>query len=220
MWTSARTTAFPLGGWGIGALRRGGFTRLGPLDLARYDTRPPPEHTAMKNTLLTLGWGLLTTSGALAGTFNLNSVKGLWPMAGTLDSRWPSQPGLSTQGLAEPVYVTSGATSWLALASDRPPYGGLTPEERLVVPNHSGPNGPAAATLSHSWTLVMDVRFPLLDNWTSLLQSNPDNTSDAVIFIDPSRQLRLLGGQRTGGGHRVRSVERQHLVPARLQCRL
>lgn len=153
----------------------------------------------MKKNLLLLGCGLLTASMAPAGTFELNNVKGLWPMDGSLASRWPSQQAMSTQGFTDPVFVTAGGSSWLALASVSTPGAGLRPSERLLAPNSVGANGFASATLTHTWSLIMDVRFPVLDNWTSIMQTDANNTSDAVIFLDPSRRLRFLGANGPDG---------------------
>ena len=134
-----------------------------------------------------------------AGLFDQNSVKGLWQLDGALSARWSCQPSLSTQG-----FTISGSPgsqymplvpprSWLDLGSSTTPYGGLKPAERLIMPNTAGPNGPAGATGTHSWTLMMDVRFPNITGWTSLMQSNAANSDDAEIFLNSSRQIYFIG---------------------------
>ncbi|MCX6872481.1 MAG: hypothetical protein NTW21_01540 [Verrucomicrobia bacterium] len=153
----------------------------------------------MNTKLLLLGCGLLATSQAFAGTFELNNVRGLWRMDGSLVSHWASQQPLTTQGLAEPPYQSSGGSTWLALASATAPFGGLKPTERLVAPNSAGPNGPVGATLTNSWTLVVDVRFPAFTTWTSILQTDPGNSLDAAVFIGPARELRFIGASGPAG---------------------
>jgi hypothetical protein len=137
--------------------------------------------------------------GLWGGTFERNAVDGLWDMNGTLAAHWACQPALVASGFAVgaapgPHFQPSGpAPAWLALGSAVAPFGGLKPWESLVLVNPAGPNGFPAATGTHEWTLVMDVRFLSYPPWTAVLQTNPSNAGDAEIFLDAAGSLQFIG---------------------------
>jgi len=61
----------------------------------------------------------------------------------------------------------------------------------LIVPNGACPNG--GGQLLNQYTLIMDVLFPTIPGFTSLLQTNPQNTDDADWFINPQRGMGVAG---------------------------
>ncbi len=146
----------------------------------------------------------MLTVSVRAGVFEQNSVKGLWQLDDSLASRWSCQASLATQGFSisglpgSQFLPSNPPRTWLDLASSTVPFGGLKQTERLLILNSVGPNGPLGATGTHSWTLVMDVRFPSITGWTALMQSTPTNDDDAEIFLNSNRQLYFIGANAPG----------------------
>lgn len=73
--------------------------------------------------------------------------------------------------------------------------GAFTPTIGLILPHGAIPNGGESPTRVNQWTLIMDILIPNArkEPWLALLQTDPENTSNADLFIS-------LVGERGGIG--------------------
>ena len=136
---------------------------------------------------------LILAVRATAGTFELNSVKGLWPFTGDLQPYWGCQSaavasGFTIDGPPGAGYRALGNRTWLDLRSDSPPYGGLAAGESLIFPHAALPNGPPDATNVNAWTVMMDVRIPTNAGCVALLR-HTWLLGSSDVFLNLSRQI-------------------------------
>ncbi|MCW1883740.1 hypothetical protein OKA04_03305 [Luteolibacter flavescens] len=138
---------------------------------------------------------LLILGSSLAGA-SIQEVRGLYSFSGNLNSRWNFQSPLAA-GNFTPVYgtetmPTGGASLKLELPA-------LTSNQSLQLRNWAasnngaGINGGGAATRTNRWTLVMDIKPTLGATWTSILQTDVGNTTDAEIFLNSSGRVFIRG---------------------------
>ena len=138
-------------------------------------------------------------AGVNGGLFERNTVRGLYQLDDSLNAvHSTNHAPLGTVGFsigAAPLarYSEEGGDKYLVLNSSTAPNGGLKPTERFLVSPGIAPNGPGGATAVNNWTIVMDVRVPVVTQFTSLVQCQDANMDDAEIFINSSRQIQLFG---------------------------
>lgn len=155
---------------------------------------------ALRNGLSLVIALFLTAIPVWAGTFDLNSNKGVWSLDGGLAPFYPtSQTPLVSYGFTTGTaplsrFSNESGNQFLVINSGTTPYAGLKNTEVFSAPIGTGGNGPSGAAFANNWTIVMDVRFPTLSNtWKAVFQDDLNNTGDADIFLNPSNQLVFLG---------------------------
>lgn len=147
---------------------------------------------------------------ASAGTAELNRNRGLWDFDGDLNSRFSCfGPAVTSSNLSigtalpGPFWGSSTVitpqvqvTEWLDLSSETSSGAGLQTGEWLAIPNLGGPNGFTGASYTNNWTIVLNVRWPAISGWASLV--NDTSGSEGEIFRNPSGGLVFWGATTTG----------------------
>jgi len=82
--------------------------------------------------------------------------------------------------------------------------GASTPGIGLSMPHGAIPNGGESSTRVNQWTLIMDLLIPNVrkEPWLALLQTDPENTGNADLFIKFTGDLAVIGslGNYSGDG--------------------
>ena len=67
-----------------------------------------------------------------------------------------------------------------------------TPTQGYVMTHGIAPNG-GGSYVNH-YTLIMDIMFPAASSgqWRSLFQTNPGNSNDGDLFVNPGERHRHL----------------------------
>jgi len=68
-----------------------------------------------------------------------------------------------------------------------------TPTQGYIMTHSLAPNGGGAYV--NQYTLIMDVMFPTASSgqWRALLQTNPDNSNDGELFVNPGNGIGISG---------------------------
>ena len=159
--------------------------------------------TRLKHLLWLVGFLWMMGGAVLAGTFELNTTRGLWQFDNTLNpthtaNHAPLQAVGFMIGVSPNSRFASDSGNYLIINSSTPGYGGLKNSEVFEVNGGFTPNGPVGAAYTNEWTIVMDVRFPTFPNYIAILQDRNDNSDDAEIFVNNSRQLQMFGATLPG----------------------
>jgi len=94
---------------------------------------------------------------------------------------------LSAIGGWTPLYASQTIAGSPATVLQFPAFDNL---QALGMPNDADPNGGEGGLASlNNWTLVMDVKFPTLDNFTGLWKTDALGSGDGDYFINLSGQI-------------------------------
>jgi len=129
---------------------------------------------------------LIITLLIVAGTLSAGMV-GRWNFEGNLDNTVSGGDSMSLENVGLLSYAdnTIGGSTARVLS-----FPAFTSSEWLQMPNDSG------TSPLYLWTLVMDVKFPVITGYSSFFQLNPANDTDADFFV-PSNG----GGIGIGGNY-------------------
>jgi len=155
---------------------------------------------ALLRTVFAPAFFCVAAGNLIADTQELNAVRGLWRMEESLDPYWDCQPSLVADGFT--IGGTGDPAPNFEFTFGRPPLpilnlNALTASERLLMPNIAGPNGPAGATQTNEWTIILEIKYSTATNGIALVQDSPTNTDDAEIFINTAGEIEIRS--TTGG---------------------
>lgn len=115
---------------------------------------------------------------------------GVWQFDGNLDNELTGGAAMSAVGGWAPSFVNDviGGSPATVLS-----FPAMTSTQALDMPNQAGPNG-GSATTTNLWSIVMDVKFPAVGNYTSLWQTEEfaDDT-DGDYFVRDTEGIGISG---------------------------
>lgn len=117
---------------------------------------------------------------------------GVWNFNDTLDNAIAGRAAMSAIGWT-PAYATQtiGGSSARVLS-----FPAFDETQSLDMPNQAGvngPNTPGAAASRNNWSIVMDVRFPTVGNYTALWETDDLNLTDADYFVRDTEGIGTSG---------------------------
>jgi hypothetical protein len=123
----------------------------------------------------------------VAGSLEASQV-GVWQLNGDLSNALPGG-AMSVAGGWTPTYVTEmiGGSPATVLS-----FPAMSSSQALDMPNDAAPNG-GSATTTNIWTIVMDVRFPSVGNFTALWETLPLGAGDADFFVRDTEGIGTSG---------------------------
>lgn len=140
-------------------------------------------------------WIALVAGLAMVSASPLYAVQvGLWNFNNNLNNDVPGKMPMSVNGAWTANYVTEtiGGQSATVLS-----FPGFDPTQSLQMVNEAGSNG--GGTLTNTWTMVMDVKFPLLLGFASFWQTSQDiSANDGEFFVRNNADGIGIGGQYDG----------------------
>jgi hypothetical protein len=114
---------------------------------------------------------------------------GVWQFDSTLNNGLPGGAAMTVVGGWSPSYVTEmiGGSPATVLS-----FPAMSSSQALDMPNQAAPNG-GSVTTTNLWTLVMDVRFPSVGNYTAVWETSPLGTTDADFFVRDTEGIGTSG---------------------------
>jgi hypothetical protein len=105
---------------------------------------------------------------------------GVWNFDNNLNNALPGQAPLSIVGSWSPFYSSETINGSSATVLSFPAFDNT---QAVGMPNQAGPNGGGATPTTNNWSIVMDVKFPVLSGYTGLWETGPIGGSDGDYFI-------------------------------------
>ena len=143
----------------------------------------------MRSTPLCLVAAFALVIGAFCAKLADASQVGAWQFNNTLGNDLPGGAAMSEVGGWSATYVSEmiGGSPATVLS-----FPAMSSSQALDMPNEAGPNG-GSATTTNIWTIVMDVRFPSVGNYTSLWETLAVGTDDADYFVRDTEGIGTSG---------------------------
>ncbi len=118
---------------------------------------------------------LLTASSASA------TQVGVWQFNDNLTNAIAGKSALAAGGGWSPTFMTDTIGGSAATVLSFP---ALDNTQGLDMPNDAAPNGSGGLPTKNNWSIVMDVKFPALDGFTGLWETDAVGSGDGDYFIN------------------------------------
>jgi hypothetical protein len=105
---------------------------------------------------------------------------GVWQFNNDLNNALAAGAALSVNGGWTATYANETIGGQPATVLSFP---AMTNSQALDMPNQASPNGPGGTPTKNNWSIVMDLKFPVLNSYTSLWETSAIGTSDGDFFI-------------------------------------
>ena len=123
------------------------------------------------------------------------SQVGVWNFDNNLDNAIAGGASMAVVGGWTPTYVSETIDGSSATVLSFP---AMSSSQALDMPNEAGPNG-GSSTTTNIWSIVMDVKFPVLTSYTALWEAQTIGTTDADYFIKDESGVGAFGSIGTSG---------------------
>jgi hypothetical protein len=131
-------------------------------------------------------------SATAAGIPAAANQAGLWNFNNNLNNSIGGKAAMSAVGGWTPTYVSDTIGGSPATVLSFPAFDNT---QALDMPNQATPDDLGVATTTNIWSIVMDVKFPTLNLFTSLFNTDSPVEADGEYFIrDDSGAAGLFGG--------------------------
>jgi hypothetical protein len=121
---------------------------------------------------------------------------GVWQFNNDLNNAKAGGAALSVNGGWTATYANETIGGQPATVLSFP---AMTNSQALDMPNQASPNGPGGTPTKNNWSVVMDLKFPVLSAFTSIWETSTIGTSDGDFFIRDDSQLGSFGGLGVSG---------------------
>ena len=125
-----------------------------------------------------------------SSNFASGSQVGVWNFNNSLTNAIGGKSALSAAGGWTPTYVNETIAGSPATVLSFPEF---APTEAIDMPNDANPNGPGGTPTNNNWSIVMDVKFPVLGTFTGLWETGAIGGSDGDYFINGSQAIGIAG---------------------------
>lgn len=126
---------------------------------------------------------VLATIGFLASPVVDAAQVGVWNFNNSLSNAIGGKSSLAVAGGWTPSYVSETIAGSPATVLSFPQF---APGESIDMPNDADANGPGGTPTRNQWSIVMDVKFPVLNSFTALWETGTIGGSDGDYFINGS----------------------------------
>lgn len=135
----------------------------------------------MSRPIRFVGVGIVAYVSVVAVS-NFASAKqvGVWQFNNNLNNAVSGGTAMSINGGWTASYVNESINGSPAVALSFP---AMTNAQALDMPNQAAPNGGGISPTRNNWSIIMDVKFPLLSSFTSLWETNTIGGGDGDYFI-------------------------------------
>ncbi len=150
-----------------------------------------------------------TAIGALggataAGIPSSANQAGLWNFNNNLANSISGKAAMAAAGGWTPTYVSDTIGGSPATVLSFPAFDGT---QALDMPNQASPDDTGIPTTTNLWSIVMDVKFPVLSEFTSLFNTDSTAAADGEYFIRDDSELAGLFGSLGISGQYAGVVE-------------
>lgn len=129
---------------------------------------------------------------AAAGIPSAANQAGLWNFENNLNNSIAGKAPMVAAGAWTPAYVNDTIAGSPSVALSFPKF---DPTQALDMPNQASPDDFGAVVSTNIWSIVMDVKFPALNNFNALWNTDAPGDDDGEYFI----RLDPEGTGTTGG---------------------
>jgi hypothetical protein len=123
----------------------------------------------------------VSLTAVLASSVLANAAQvGVWQFNNSLSNAIGGKAPLTVLGGWTPSYVNETIGGSPATALSFPKF---TSSQGITMTNEGSANGPIKSASTNNWSIVMDLNFPGIFNWTSLYETGDLGSSDGDYFI-------------------------------------
>lgn len=120
------------------------------------------------------------TIAAASSTLASAAQVGVWNFNNSLSNEVGGKSALAAAGGWTPSYVNETIAGSPATVLSFPAF---VPGEAIDMPNDANPNGSGGTPTRNNWSIVMDVKFPVLSQYTGLWETDAIGSGDGDYFI-------------------------------------
>jgi hypothetical protein len=121
---------------------------------------------------------------------------GVWQFNNNLNNAVSGGSALSVNGGWAATYMNETIGGQPATVLSFP---AMTNSQALDMPNQGSPNGTGGTPTKNNWSVVMDLKFPVLNSYTSLWETSTIGLNDGDFFIRDDSQLGSYGSVGISG---------------------
>ncbi len=115
---------------------------------------------------------------------------GVWQFNNNLNNAVSGGSPMSVNGDWTAAYVNETIGGQPATVLSFP---AMTNSQALDMPNQASPNGTGGTPTNNNWSVVMDLKFPVLNSFTSLWETSTIGLNDGDYFIRDDSQIGSYG---------------------------